>query len=320
MEKQGNKKNAFNVSAEIQRDSGVDTFSSDSKDVERYSPTALMYKNRIINVVGEVNTQMAVNVIAQLKHLETADPDAAITLLINSPGGSVIDGMAIVDVMREVKCPIRTVGNGMQASMGSVMLAAGDDRRMTKNSRLMIHQIMSGNGRGTQHTDIEIGAGLTTDLHEKLKSVYVEFTGLNHKYWDLVGERDTWFTSEQALKIGFINKIVTSEKPGGKYAVDAVRPIEEQNSEKVRRLQAIEKMSKDEVVNALSNGQSNEAEWGRYRPELATKLSEFPEFWTEGRRKEFALENPEKAKEIGLVAANDDKKAKAAPAPKMKEL
>ncbi len=265
-------------------------------------------------VHGEVNTQMAYNITAQLKKLEHLDADKPITMLINSPGGSVIDGLAIIDMMREVKCKIVTVGNGMHASMGSVFLAAGDERRMFENSYLMVHQIMSGNGRGTQHSDIEIGAALTSDLHERLKNVYVEFTGLNHKFWDIVGERDTWFTAEQALKIGFITGIVKPEKPRGPYADEAKR--EETNLFITAAKEKIAGMGADEVIKLLNNGQANHAEWGRFRPELVVRLAEFPEFWTEKRRQEFAVKSAAKA------VANDDNKQpetsrKADAAPKL---
>ncbi len=264
-------------------------------ETERYSPTGLMFKNRIILVAGQVDTNLMVNIVAQLKHLEAANPEEPITMLINSPGGSVIDGLAIVDVMREVKCPILTVGNGMQASMGSILLAAGDERRMTKNAKLLIHQIMGGAQGGTQHTDFEISAAFMAEQHENLKSVYVEFTGLNHKFWDIVGERDTWLSAEQAMKIGYIHSIVKGEKPAGPYADEATRPVEEQSSFKKDASEKIAKMPVDKVIEALGNGQANEAEWGRYRPELVTRLAEFPQFWTAKKREEMALRNPEAA-------------------------
>lgn len=265
------------------------------KEVERYSPTALMFKNRMIIVAGQVNTELALNIIAQLKHLEFANPDEPIRMIINSPGGSVIDGMAMFDIMRQIKCKVITIGNGMQASMGSILLAAGDERYMTPNADLMIHQIMTGANGGTQHTDFEIRAAHTARLHEVLKSVYVEFTGLNHKFWDIVGERDTWLTAEQAMKIGYINGITDKKKADGPYAEEATR--REPDSLRRMALGHIEKMDKEQVLQALGNGQGNMAEWGRYRPELVVRLSEFPEFWTEKRRQE-----------AGLAASNDDKK------------
>lgn len=285
-----------NASTDGVFDGGYTADNNRERDVERYSPTALMFKNRMIIVAGQVDTNLALNIIAQLKHLEFADPEGEIKMIINSPGGSVIDGMAIFDIMRQISCPITTIGNGMQASMGSILLAAGDNRYMTPNADLMIHQIMTGANGGTQHTDFEIRTGHTARLHEVLKSVYVEFTGLNHAFWDIVGERDTWLTAEQAQKIGYINGITGKKKEGGKYADEAVRTADPESPRSLA-LAAIGRMDKEKVLQALGNGQGNMAEWGRYRPELVVRLAEFPEFWTEKRRQE-----------AGLSASNDDKK------------
>jgi ATP-dependent Clp protease protease subunit len=262
-----------------------------NQEADRYDPVSLMFKERVIMVAGQVNTQMACSIIAQLKKLEFMDNKAPIQMIINSPGGSVIDGMAIFDAMRQSPCPIETVGNGMQASMGSILLAGGDARAMTKNSMLLVHQIMGGAEGGTQHSDFEISGSFMALLHEKLKSVYVEFTGLNHKFWDIVGERDSWLTAEQALKIGYINGIVDDKKPGGKYAADAVR------GEKKEGLQAaldkttkdyIAQMTADQIVKAINSGSSAGGVYSRIRGELIVKLAEFPEFWTDTKKSELA--------------------------------
>lgn len=288
----------------------TDQFNSvaDSKEVERYSPVALMFKERVIIIAGNVNPELAINIIAQIKHLEYSakaegleGDDAKIKILVDSPGGSVISGMAMFDTIRQCSCPIETVGIGMQASMGSIMLAAGDTRFMAPNSTLMIHQIMSGNEGGTQASDLEISLAYTTQLHESLKSVYVEFTGLNHDYWDLIMERDTFLTAEQALKIGFINGVTKARKPGGKYAEEAKRPAPV-DSLTAAAHGIIAKMTKEEVVKALNNGQANGGQWGRFRPELVVRLAEFPEFWTAKLRAERAAE-----------AGNDNKKVATKP-------
>jgi len=269
------------------------------KDGMGYDIYSMLLKERIIVVAGQVETNMASNIIAQLKFLEYQDNEKPITMLVNSPGGSVIDGLAILDIMREVKCPITTIGNGMQASMGSILLAGGDKRLMTENSMLLVHQIMGGASGGTQHSDFEISGAFMALQHEKLKNVYVEFTGLNHKFWDAVGERDTWLTSEQAVKMGYIHAVVQPEKPRGPYAEEAKRPVEDQSAAKLAALAEIDSMKADRIVAILNNGQANEAEWGRYRPELVTKLAEFSEFWVEKRKQEAALKA-----EAGI--ANDD--------------
>jgi ATP-dependent Clp protease protease subunit len=275
------------------------------KDGTGYDIFSLLLKERIILVSGQVESNMTANIVAQIKYLEYQDPSAPITMLINSPGGSVIDGLAIVDIMRESRCRIITVGNGMQASMGSILLAAGDERKMTKNGQLLVHQIMGGAAGGTQHTDFELNAAHMGKLHEDLKSVYVEFTGLNHKYWDLVGERDTWFTAEQALKIGYITGIVKNEKDGGAYAAEARRSPEDQNAFMRAAHAEIAKMDAQKIVSVLNNGQANQAEWGRFRPELLVRLAEFPEYWTEKRRQEYA------AKQAQDTVANDDAASRA---------
>lgn len=281
---------------DVQSLSNFEPASAENKEAARFSPEALMHSKRVVVIGGQVDANLAYRTIVYLKHLEALDEDAPITLLINSPGGSVIDGMAMYDIIRQIKCPIVTIGNGMQASMGSIMLASGDQRYMTPSADLMIHQIMTGANGGTQHTDFEIRSGHTARLHETLKSVYVEFTGLNHAYWDLVMERDTWLTADQALKIGYIDGVTESRKAGGKYAAEAKREVPV-DSLTAAVLEKIAKMGKDEVIQALNNGQANSAEWGRFRPELVVRLAEFPEFWTAGRRAE-----------AGLNASNDDKK------------
>jgi membrane-bound ClpP family serine protease len=213
--------------------------------------------------------------------------------LINSPGGSVIDGMAIFDAMRESPCEIICVGNGMQASMGSILLAGGDKRAMTKNSMLLIHQIMGGNKSGTQHSDMGISEAFMAQLHEALKSVYVEFTGLNHKFWDIVGERDSWLNAEQAKQIGFIQGIVNNNKASGPYAAEAVR------GEKTSGLQAaldkttkdyIAQMSADEIAKAINTGNAAGGVYSKIRGQLIVKLAEFPEYWTEAKKLEVAAQ------------------------------
>lgn len=281
-------------------------------DGNRYDPVSLMFKERVIMVQGQVNTQLAYNITAQLKKLEYLDPEAPIKLLINSPGGSVVDGMAIYDMMREVKCPIVTIGNGMQASMGSILLAGGDERLMMKNSMLLIHQIMGGAQGGTQHSDFEISGAFMAQQHEQLKSVYVEFTGLNHKFWDVVGERDSWLTAEQAKAIGFIHNIVESEKPAGPHAAEAKRKQEDGLAGALAKTtkEYIQNMSAEEIVKVINSGNAEGGVYSRLRGDLIVRLAEFPEYWTESKK---ALE----AEKVAAAAvANDDKKDVKKPAPR----
>src|SRR5690606_36708628 len=122
------------------------------KDGSGYDIYSLLLKERVNVVQGQVETSMASTINAQLKFLEVEDPTSPITMLINSPGGSVVDGLAIADIMRSIKCPVQTVGNGMQASMGSILLVAGDQRSTYPNAGLLIRQIMGGSSGGTQHS------------------------------------------------------------------------------------------------------------------------------------------------------------------------
>lgn len=258
-------------------------------DAERFDPVSLMFRDRVIMVTGQVGPEMTYHITSQLKKLELLDPRAPITMMINSPGGSVVDGLAILDIMRDIKCPITTIGNGMQASMGSILLAGGDERYMTKNSALLIHQIMGGAAGGTQHSDFEISAAFMAGQHERLKSVYVEFTGLNHKFWDMVGERDTWITAEQAEKLGFINGVTSSLKDGGKYAADAKR-ADDVNSLQYKLDKVIEEhianMSAADVAMAINSGSAEGGIYSRHRADLILRLSEFPEYWTDTKKVE----------------------------------
>lgn len=277
------------------------------KDGTGYDIFSLLLKERVIVVQDQVNSAMASVIIAQLKWLDRqigpkGQMNEPITMLVNSPGGSVIDGLAIVDVMRDVKSPIRTIGTGMQASMGSIILVAGDERAMHPHSKVLVHQIMGGAQGGTQHSDFQISERNMADLHEELKQVYVEFTGLNHKFWDAAGERDTWLTAEQAIEIGYVHGLTQSGKSGGKYAAEAVRPIAEQNESEVATKKRIAEMPLEDVLRHLNNGQANKGEFGGYRPELVVRLASFAEMWV-----------PSKQKENGIqLAANQNGKTKKA--------
>lgn len=275
--------------------------SEGGNEAERYGPYSLMLKRRIIMVQGQVETNMAAHIIQQLKYLEEIDGSEPITMVVNSPGGSVVDGLAIVDIMREVKCPIRTVGVGMQASMGSIILAAGDERVMSKRSQLLIHQIMGGASGGTQHSDFEISAAFMAKEHEELKSVYVEFTGLNHKFWDIVGERDTWFTAEQAKEMGFITHISANEKAGGPYESEAKRANKTRLGTGIddAKTDFLKTASTSELLEIINNGSAEGGIYSRMRAEILVALSKKPEFWVESRQKAYAA----------AKVANDDVKA-----------
>ncbi len=253
----------------------------------------VLNETRTIIVNDQVGAGLAGVVIAQLKFLEAQDPNEEIQMIINSPGGSVVDGLAIYDVMRQVKCPIKTIGIGMQASMGSILLVGGDTRLMAANARLLVHQ-GSGGGDGTP-TDLEIGRAFHSTLIEDLKGIYQDHTGLTKEYWGIVLNRDTWFSAEQAKKIGFIDGIVKlPETKTAPYAADR-ELTSEFNKAKER---SISKYKTAAQIRSVINSPDTvpEEELARLRPELSVALAQFPEFWTAGKKQEKALE----------AAANDN--------------
>jgi ATP-dependent Clp protease protease subunit len=147
-------------------------------------------------------------VVAQLLHLAYQNPDEDIKLYINSPGGSVYDGLAIYDTMNFIKPDVQTIGIGLQASMGAFLLSSGakGKRAVLANSRVMIHQPSS----GTQGkvTDQEISLKEAIDLKKKLNKILAENTGQKLDKITKDVERDFWMSAEDAKKYGLIDKIL----------------------------------------------------------------------------------------------------------------
>ena len=181
-------------------------------DGERaYDIYSRLLKDRIIFLGDEVNETTANLVVAQLLFLASEDPKADINLYINSPGGSVYDGLAILDTMNLVKPDVATFGVGLQASMGAVLLAAGTKgkRHMLPHAKTMIHQVSSGT-KG-KATDMEIDLRETLAVKESLIKILVKSTGQPEKKIRDDMERDYWMTAEEAKKYGLIDDIVTGK-------------------------------------------------------------------------------------------------------------
>jgi len=142
--------------------------------------------------------------------LESEDPDKEISFYINSPGGSITDGMAIVDTMNYIKCPVTTICIGLAASMGAVLLAAGTKgRRMaTANAEIMIHQPLISGGLSGQATEIKIHADHMVKTREKLNKLLSDRTGQPLDVIMKDTERDNYMTAEEALKYGLIDGIM----------------------------------------------------------------------------------------------------------------
>ena len=185
-----------------------------SKGERSYDIFSRLLKDRIIFLGEDVNPTSASLVIAQLLFLESEDPDKEIFLYINSPGGSITDGMGIVDTMNYIKCPVTTICVGLAASFGAVLLANGEKgkRFATPNSEILIHQpLIGGQGGGIsgQATEIKIHADHMIRTREKLNKLLSEKTGQSIETIERDTERDHYMTAEEALEYGLIDGIMT---------------------------------------------------------------------------------------------------------------
>ena len=184
-----------------------------SKGERSYDIFSRLLKDRIIFLGEDVNATSASLVIAQLLFLESEDPDKEISLYINSPGGSITDGMGIVDTMNYIKCPVSTICVGLAASFGAVLLANGEKGRRfaTPNSEILIHQpLIGGQGGGIsgQATEIKIHADHMIRTREKLNKLLSDRTGQSIETIERDTERDHYMTAEEALKYGLIDGIM----------------------------------------------------------------------------------------------------------------
>ena len=182
-----------------------------SKGERSYDIFSRLLKDRIIFLAEDVNSASASLVVAQLLFLESEDPDKEIHLYINSPGGSITDGMAIVDTINYIKCPVSTICVGMAASMGAVLLASGakGKRYATPNAEILIHQpLIGGGGLSGQTTEIKIHADHMVRTREKLNKLLSERTGQSLETIERDTERDNYMTAQQALEYGLIDGIL----------------------------------------------------------------------------------------------------------------
>lgn len=182
-----------------------------SKGERSYDIFSRLLKDRIIFLAEDVNPTSASLVVAQLLFLESEDPDREIHLYINSPGGSITDGMAIVDTINYIKCPVSTICVGLAASMGAVLLASGTKgkRYATPNAEILIHQpLIAGGGLSGQTTEIKIHADHMVKTRDKLNKILSERTGQDLATIEKDTERDNYMTAEEALKYGLIDGIM----------------------------------------------------------------------------------------------------------------
>ena len=183
-----------------------------------YDIYSLLLKQRIIFVTGPVEDHMASLVTAQLLFLEAENPKKEISMYINSPGGVVTSGLAIYDTMQFIKPAVSTLCTGQAASMGSLLLAAGekDMRFALPNARIMVHQ-PSGGFQG-QASDIERHAEDILKIKRRLNEIYVRHTGQDYDRIERTLDRDHFMTAQEAKEFGIVDKVIdkrTDEVPGG---------------------------------------------------------------------------------------------------------
>ena len=186
---------------------------NDGRGERAYDLPSRLLKDRIVMLNSDVNNQSANSIIMQLLVLSAEDPNADIYFYINSPGGSVTDGLALYDTMQAIPNDVVTICLGSAASMGSFLLSGGTPgkRYALPNSRLMYHQVMSGISGGTQYVDMETSVKETKKLYEKLNMYLSEFTQGKISFEEMKKktDRDWWLSPQEAIESGFIDKIIT---------------------------------------------------------------------------------------------------------------
>ncbi|MDR0297960.1 MAG: ATP-dependent Clp protease proteolytic subunit [Streptococcaceae bacterium] len=182
-----------------------------SRGERAYDIYSRLLKDRIIMVQGQVEDTMANAIIAQLLFLEGQDSTKDIYMYINTPGGSVSAGLAIVDTMNFIKSDVQTIVMGMAASMGTIIASSGTKgkRFMLPNAEYLIHQPMGGAQGGTQETDMTIIAEQLKKTRVRLEKILSDNSGKSVEQIHTDAERDNWMTAEETLAYGFIDEIMT---------------------------------------------------------------------------------------------------------------
>lgn len=183
------------------------------ESLEMMGLAAKVLKSRTIIISDQVNSELAIKILNQLIILEQEDPEKGITLFINSPGGEVFSGFAIYDMLQFIQCPITTIVAGFAASMGSIIsLAASKNHRFAfPRSKILIHQplLMGYQGRAS---DMEIQAKEILKTRDFVIDIYCNATGKTYEEIKKAIDRDNWFTAEEALEFGLIDRVIASRK------------------------------------------------------------------------------------------------------------
>ena len=181
-----------------------------SRGERSYDIYSRLLKDRIIMLTGPVEDNMANSVIAQLLFLDAQDNTKDIYLYVNTPGGSVSAGLAIVDTMNFIKSDVQTIVMGVAASMGTIIASSGakGKRFMLPNAEYLIHQPMGGAGSGTQQTDMAIVAEHLLRTRNTLEKILTENSGKSVEQIHKDAERDYWMSAQETLEYGFIDEIM----------------------------------------------------------------------------------------------------------------
>lgn len=166
-----------------------------------------LFNKRILFLDEEVTRDSCTRLIKCMLALEAEDPEAEITLIINSPGGSVYDGLALIDIMQDLSCPVHTIASGLVASMAAVILACGTKRSAEPNCYVLIHQLLSGLGMA-QQSDIEISAQHSSCMRARLDNLLAQKGKLSAEEFHKLTERDCWCDAERALELGLVDEII----------------------------------------------------------------------------------------------------------------
>jgi len=172
----------------------------------------VLLENRIINLVGQVNDELAYSICSALMVLDEEDNTKPIQLFINSPGGSVMAGLSIIDTMNHIKSPVYTIVTGLAASMGAAILSAGQKghRMALPNATVMLHQVSAGEHGNIQ--DMRVGLEFTEKLNNRLMTMIAENCGKTLKQLENDTMRDKWLFADEALKYGIVDEVVKSTK------------------------------------------------------------------------------------------------------------
>ena len=171
-----------------------------------------LFTNRILFLGTEIDSDVANIINSQLLYLQMDNERLPINLYLNTPGGSIIDGLSIYDTMRWIKPEVHTTCIGLAASMGSILLTAGEkgERSALPHSRILIHQPLGGTGYA-QASDIEIVNNEIQAMKKELFTILAECSGNEYQKMVEMGDRDHWLTAQEAVDLGFIDKVITRQ-------------------------------------------------------------------------------------------------------------